>query len=59
MGDTVFYVLPHVYINMTDLKTTPSEENTLSSKGYKLLKFLGEGAYAKVSAINKSLHFIS
>ncbi|CAH0397576.1 unnamed protein product [Chilo suppressalis] len=33
---------------MTDLKTTPSEENTLSSKGYKLAKFLGEGAYAKV-----------
>lgn len=33
---------------MTELKTTPSEENTLSSKGYKLLKFVGEGAYAKV-----------
>ncbi|XP_063375231.1 uncharacterized protein LOC134662838 [Cydia amplana] len=33
---------------MTELKTTPSEENTLSSKGYKLTKFIGEGAYAKV-----------
>lgn len=33
---------------MTDLKTTNSEEDTLSTKGYKLLKFLGEGAYAKV-----------
>ncbi|XP_032511828.1 testis-specific serine/threonine-protein kinase 1-like isoform X4 [Danaus plexippus] len=33
---------------MTDLKTTVSEENTLSAKGYKLNKFIGEGAYAKV-----------
>ncbi|XP_064074414.1 uncharacterized protein LOC113397519 [Vanessa tameamea] len=33
---------------MNDLKTTVSEENTLSAKGYKLLKFVGEGAYAKV-----------
>ncbi|KAL4714420.1 hypothetical protein ACJJTC_017715 [Scirpophaga incertulas] len=33
---------------MTDLKTSASEENTLSSKGYKLSTFLGEGAYAKV-----------
>ncbi|XP_064291994.1 uncharacterized protein LOC128669588 [Plodia interpunctella] len=33
---------------MTELKTTASEELTLSSKGYKLIKFVGEGAYAKV-----------
>ncbi|XP_069355224.1 testis-specific serine/threonine-protein kinase 3-like [Maniola hyperantus] len=33
---------------MTELKTTESEENTLSAKGYKLTKFVGEGAYAKV-----------
>ncbi|KPJ01854.1 Testis-specific serine/threonine-protein kinase 1 [Papilio xuthus] len=33
---------------MTELKSTTSEENTLASKGYKLLKYLGEGAYAKV-----------
>ncbi|XP_047517810.1 testis-specific serine/threonine-protein kinase 1-like isoform X5 [Pieris napi] len=33
---------------MTDLKTSASEENTLSAKGYKLTKFVGEGAYAKV-----------
>ncbi|XP_023938197.2 testis-specific serine/threonine-protein kinase 1 [Bicyclus anynana] len=33
---------------MTELKTTVSEENTLSVKGYRLTKFVGEGAYAKV-----------
>lgn len=33
---------------MTELKTTTSEENTLNAKGYKLNKFVGEGAYAKV-----------
>ncbi|GBP56934.1 hypothetical protein EVAR_33991_1 [Eumeta japonica] len=33
---------------MSDLQTSPSEENTLASKGYKIVKFLGEGAYAKV-----------
>ncbi|XP_026326939.1 testis-specific serine/threonine-protein kinase 1-like isoform X2 [Hyposmocoma kahamanoa] len=33
---------------MTEVKTSESEENTLNSKGYKLIKFLGEGAYAKV-----------
>lgn len=33
---------------MTELKSTQSEENTLESKGYKLIKFVGEGAYAKV-----------
>lgn len=37
---------------MTELKTTVSEENTLSTKGYKLTKFVGEGAYAKVSHNN-------
>ncbi|KAJ8727127.1 hypothetical protein PYW08_015524 [Mythimna loreyi] len=33
---------------MSELKSSISEEITLSSKGYKLQKFLGEGAYAKV-----------
>lgn len=42
---------------MNELKTSPSEENTLSSKGYKLLKFVGEGAYAKVPLNNLS-HYI-
>lgn len=37
---------------MTEVKTSASEENTLSAKGYKLLKFLGEGAYAKVYNLN-------
>lgn len=32
----------------SDLLTSPSEENTLNSKGYRLLKKLGEGSYAKV-----------
>ncbi|XP_022912583.1 testis-specific serine/threonine-protein kinase 3-like [Onthophagus taurus] len=31
-----------------DIDTTPSEELALASKGYKLLKKLGEGSYAKV-----------
>ncbi|KOB68598.1 putative cAMP-dependent protein kinase catalytic subunit, partial [Operophtera brumata] len=33
---------------MTEINTTTSEENTLHTKGYKLIKFVGEGAYAKV-----------
>ncbi|KAI5645143.1 protein kinase domain-containing protein [Phthorimaea operculella] len=33
---------------MSEVKTTPSEENTLNTKGYTLVKFVGEGAYAKV-----------
>lgn len=37
---------------MNDLKTTVSEENTLSAKGYKLQKFVGEGAYAKVKKLD-------
>lgn len=48
MGNAVLDVQPHVYVNMSELKITISEELTLSSKGYKLQKFLGEGAYAKV-----------
>lgn len=51
MENTVLDVLPHVYVNMSELKTTASEEITLSSKGYKLQKFVGEGAYAKVDNI--------
>lgn len=51
MGSRVLDVLPHVYVIMSDLKATVSEENTLSAKGYKLLKFLGEGAYAKVFTV--------
>lgn len=31
-----------------DLINSPSEENTLMSKGYRLIKKLGEGSYAKV-----------
>lgn len=33
---------------MTELKSSTSEETTLAAKGYRLLKYLGEGAYAKV-----------
>lgn len=37
---------------MTEVKTSESEEHTLNAKGYKLIKFLGEGAYAKVTFID-------
>lgn len=43
---------PNVCSIMTEVKTSESEENTLNSKGYKLIKFVGEGAYAKVTFIN-------
>ncbi|CAH0669202.1 unnamed protein product [Spodoptera exigua] len=41
---------------MSELKSTTSEEITLSSKGYKLQKFLGEGAYAKLALGIQYLH---
>lgn len=37
---------------MTDLNQTPSEEAVLLARGYKFVKKLGEGSYAKVRFFN-------
>lgn len=52
VGYWVLDTCPNVCSIMTEVKTSESEENTLNSKGYKLIKFLGEGAYAKVTFID-------
>lgn len=41
---------------MASLKLCPSEQDTLTGRGYQLLSKIGEGAYAQVKTDNKILN---